>query len=617
MNKYAFRPAPLSLAISTAVASVTAHAATITVTTHADGPLGSITDECTLRAAVAAANDGITVDGCPAGSAGADEIVFDAGLAHSTITLADGELLIDNNLSITGPVPGDAGGITIDADDASRLFRAYGADVGLRGLTLTGGRLSGGTSNEGAAVRVNGGGNLTLRDSRVSGHSVVGRSYGGGIFVVDGNASIYDSEISGNSVDGLPYGVGIGVSRGDLVIRDSVIEGNVGYGTRGRGGGVNLRGGKLSVFDSEISGNRLQVGGASGVGFGGAGIFADSSDVTIVDSTIAGNAVEGDHHSGGGVFVFAAKAAQIQVEVIGSSILNNTTSGAEVHGGGLAVVSDESPAEVEIVNSTISGNVTAGNESHGGGIAGKGLPGYGSGPIPVDIIMRNTIVTDNSTQGADSSGGGVWVRLGDAQIEHSTISDNSTAGGDAFGGGLAVKYGDAHLVNSTVSGNKTSEALAGGLFVFTNELHGGGDATLEHSTVAYNTSGVNTDGAVVLGDLRLRNSLLVQAGGDERACNAPVAEHVNSLVTDDSCTGTATSLSDIALAPLADNGGSTPTHAVEPGSAAVDAAGDCPDDFGVTRDQRGMPRPGPSSAACDIGAYERGQDTVFGDRFEF
>lgn len=616
MNKYAFRPAPLSLAISTAMASVTAHAATITVSTDADGPLGSVTDACTLRAAVAAANDGVAVDGCSSGSAGADEIVFDSGLAHSTVTLADGQIAITNDLTITGPVPADAGGLTVDADNASRALRVDGADIGLQGLTLTGGRLSGGTSNEGAGLRISNG-DLIMRDSRVSGNSIYGRSYGGGVVVFSGNASIYDTEISGNSVDGLPLGVGIGVGGGDLVIRDSVIDGNVGYGTRGRGGGVRIQNGRLSVFDSTISNNRLQVDGANRIGSGGGGIFAESSDVTIVDSTIAGNSTEGDHGAGGGVFVFAAKAANIQVEVIRTSIQNNTTSGAEAHGGGLVVASDESPAEVEIVNSTISGNATAGNESHGGGVAGKGLPDYGSGPIPVDIMMRNTIVNDNRTQGANSTGGGVWVRLGDAQIERSTIANNSTASIDAYGGGLAVKYGNAHLVNSTVSGNTTSEALAGGLLVFTNDLHGGGDATLEHSTVAYNTSGTSTDGAVVSGDLRLRNSLLVQAGSDERACNAPAAEDVNSLASDDSCTGVVTSLADIALTPLADNGGATPTHAVGADSIAVDAAGDCPDDFGVTRDQRGMPRPGPGSAACDIGAYERGEDAVFGDRFEF
>jgi uncharacterized repeat protein (TIGR01451 family) len=52
---------------------------------------------------------------------------------------------------------------------------------------------------------------------------------------------------------------------------------------------------------------------------------------------------------------------------------------------------------------------------------------------------------------------------------------------------------------------------------------------------------------------------------------------------------------------LQDNGGATPTHALLPGSPAIDKGDDtsCP-----TTDQRGLPRP--QGAACDIGAYEFG-----------
>jgi len=57
---------------------------------------------------------------------------------------------------------------------------------------------------------------------------------------------------------------------------------------------------------------------------------------------------------------------------------------------------------------------------------------------------------------------------------------------------------------------------------------------------------------------------------------------------------------DPKLGPLADNGGPTLTHALLPGSPAINhiPAGDCV----VTRDQRGAFRP--QGAGCDIGAYE-------------
>jgi hypothetical protein len=65
------------------------------------------------------------------------------------------------------------------------------------------------------------------------------------------------------------------------------------------------------------------------------------------------------------------------------------------------------------------------------------------------------------------------------------------------------------------------------------------------------------------------------------------------------------------LGPLADNGGRTETHALLPGSPAIDAIAeaDCIDLAGspVAEDQRGVDRP--QGAGCDIGAFERsGED---------
>ena len=57
---------------------------------------------------------------------------------------------------------------------------------------------------------------------------------------------------------------------------------------------------------------------------------------------------------------------------------------------------------------------------------------------------------------------------------------------------------------------------------------------------------------------------------------------------------------DAGLGPLQDNGGSTFTHALLPGSRAIDAgdSASC-----LATDQRGVSRP--QGAAYDIGAYER------------
>lgn len=62
-------------------------------------------------------------------------------------------------------------------------------------------------------------------------------------------------------------------------------------------------------------------------------------------------------------------------------------------------------------------------------------------------------------------------------------------------------------------------------------------------------------------------------------------------------------VSDATIGPLADNGGPNQTHALLPGSPAIDAGGNagCP-----AADQRGAPRgDNDRSFVCDIGAYER------------
>jgi murein peptide amidase A len=71
-----------------------------------------------------------------------------------------------------------------------------------------------------------------------------------------------------------------------------------------------------------------------------------------------------------------------------------------------------------------------------------------------------------------------------------------------------------------------------------------------------------------------------------------------SLESADSCGLGAGSLSgvDPDLAPLADNGGPTPTHGLYPGSPALDRAPAC----GLATDQRGTAR----DAACDLGSFE-------------
>ncbi len=137
---------PLVVGIAMVLASAT-QATTFTVTNANDAGIGS------LRQAVIDANS----------SAGADNIIFDSSLNSSTITLTTGEIEVADDLTISGPIAGYPGSITLDGNNASRHFNISGDSVPLtlENLTLTQGYGSG----SGGSLR---GGSLTLNDTVVS-----------------------------------------------------------------------------------------------------------------------------------------------------------------------------------------------------------------------------------------------------------------------------------------------------------------------------------------------------------------------------------------------------------------------------------------------------------------
>jgi predicted outer membrane repeat protein len=207
-------------------------------------------------------------------------------------------------------------------------------------------------------------------------------------------------------------------------------------------------------------------------------------------------------------------------------------------GGGIYV---EGNGTLNVANSAFSGNSATGG--WGGGIANQGM-----------LTVTNVTFSNNS---ADGAGGGI-TNSGVLTVTNSTFSGNS-----AGGGGGIINSGVLTVTNSTFSGNSAT---------FGSGIYNSGIMTL------YNT--------------------LVAANIGEDCYGTLTADSFN-LDSDGSCdNATQKTVGQINLGPLADNGGSTQTMALLPGSAAIDAGNNavCP-----ATDQRGVARP---QGACDVGAFE-------------
>jgi CSLREA domain-containing protein len=225
-------------------------------------------------------------------------------------------------------------------------------------------------------------------------------------------------------------------------------------------------------------------------------------------------------------------------------------------------------------------------------------PGHG-GAFYVDSDSRLEIVQSALTDNAALLTGGAVSNEGDLDVVESLVSRNRV-GGDtpALGGGIysVGANADVELVNSTLSRNVASpeagDARGGGLYV-------AGAAIVENTTIAENSA---TEGAGLYdatGDSDIFGTLIAHNDGPE--CGDPQTvgdiNDIDSLSDDTSC-GFETHGVDPRLAPLANNGGPTDTHALYTGSPALDGADV---EFCPEADQRLVTRP---PGDCDIGAFE-------------
>jgi hypothetical protein len=255
--------------------------------------------------------------------------------------------------------------------------------------------------------------------------------------------------------------------------------------------------------------------------------------------------------------------------------------------------------------------------------------------------MRAFLIRGFGQNGGSAEGGAVAVAGGDLGVTNCNFTGNRAQGGDgafvggpffvlpagsAQGGGLSHS-GTGVVVNCTFAGNsaqlgwKAGYQLSGGRGGAL--ASGSGSLTIQFSTIASNLVGDNytafeptnamnsqgagcyvTTGSCVLASSILSGNFATTGGSSGVRANAsgPVTDGGYNLSSDATPTFTvegSLNSTDPLLAPLADNGGPTPTMAPRPDSPAINAGDSlsCP-----PTDQRGVSRP--QLGHCDIGAFE-------------
>jgi hypothetical protein len=373
----------------------------------------------------------------------------------------------------------------------------------------------------------------------------------------DGDTIDFDSSLNGQTIT---------LTSGQLVVDNSVTISGPGANLLALDGNANDR-----IFSINPGGNPGETVIISGLtirnghavtGNDGGGILNVDATLTVIGCTLSGNSGNGVFSAGGGIANEAGEFTNATLTVTNCTVGDNSAG----FGGGISNSSGAGGVTLTVTNSTISGNssiLSCGDGGGGGGIfSGAGKIGGAT------VTVSNSIISGNS---ADCGGGVV------------------------SGAGFTVS-------NSTISGNSATTTCGG--------IENFGDLTVTNSTISDNTA-VNPGGAIYNSFMaNIANTVLNAGASGGTIFNVPGFTFTSlgyNLASDDGggvLTGPGDQINtDPMLGPLQDNGGPTFTHALLPGSPAIDA-GDPSFTPPPLYDQRGSPFHRVFDGHIDIGSFE-------------
>ena len=373
----------------------------------------------------------------------------------------------------------------------------------------------------------------------------------------------------------------------------------------GQGGAILVRDARLRAIDTNFLDNEAATPGPD-VG-GGAIYVMGSRETTVIGSTFIGNS-----GANGGAVGLLQTDGRFYNNVFRSNVASGTgqnfqggaasgcpglgqpdQGGAGGNGGALSIDGADD-ADAMVCGSTFVGNRA--NEL--GGALFRTINGW---------PQRTTIERSRFQANTARQAAGVFVSNANPLEVLATTFDANVATG---GAGAAHFHASRVVIeNSTFSANQATQGLGGALYLSGT----GADGFMRNATFVGNLSsgGGGYFSAAIGGSLNfpVHNSVfannLTGDGGSPMQCSFTIGSgaddvqwppnHVLGGAPDSPCVAGIV-FTDPQLAPLADNGGPTPTAAPLPTSPLRGAGRNCP-----ATDQRGVPR---NVNQCTIGAIE-------------
>jgi hypothetical protein len=349
-------------------------------------------------------------------SVGRDTITF-APSVTGAIALEGSALAISGDTEILGP---GAAALTISAGEASQVIVVTpGATVKITGLTLSDGRIEGGSVTGGGAEGGSGGGGGTA-----STPASIGAPGADG------------ASASGGSATAAPIG-GAGISNaGVLTLERVAVTQNHAVG--GETGDVTAKGGQGGPGGTALA--IVSAGGKGGAGGNGTAGLAEGGDVL-----------------GTGIYNTGS------LSMLDSTVSANTANGGP-GGDSTAVAGDGGPGGTGVEVGSVGGAGGRGGDAtapggHGGDVLGAGI--YNAGTLTI----TNSTVSGNQGQpgpagtatakpGKKGSNGGATQGAGGAGGEPGTATAIPGSGGTASGGGIFnATGGSVNVTNATVAAN--------------------------------------------------------------------------------------------------------------------------------------------------------------------